>query len=95
MGRIVVVGSYNRDTVLRVPRFPQPGETLAAAGMARFHGGKGSNQAVAAARAGATVAMVAAIGADAPGRGRSTSGRRNASKRDMSSAIPPCRLARR
>ncbi|BDG72383.1 ribokinase [Roseomonas fluvialis] len=69
MGRIVVVGSYNRDTVLRVPRFPQPGETLAAAGMARFHGGKGSNQAVAAARAGATVAMVAAIGADAPGRG--------------------------
>jgi ribokinase len=69
MGRIIVVGSYNRDTVLSVARFPQPGETLAATGMARFHGGKGSNQAVAAARAGATVSMVAAIGRDAAGQG--------------------------
>ncbi|MEO3471712.1 ribokinase [Roseomonas sp. CAU 1739] len=68
MGRIVVIGSYNRDTVLRVARFPRPGETLAATGMDRFHGGKGSNQAVAAARAGASVALVAAIGADAAGR---------------------------
>lgn len=67
MGRITVIGSYNRDTVLAVARFPQPGETLAATGMARFHGGKGSNQAVAAARAGAAVAMVAAIGRDAAG----------------------------
>ena len=69
MGRIVVVGSYNRDTVLTVPRFPQAGETLAASGMDRFHGGKGSNQAVAAARAGARVAIVAAIGQDAAGQG--------------------------
>ncbi|CAH0181944.1 PfkB family carbohydrate kinase [Roseomonas sp. CECT 9278] len=69
MGRIVVIGSYNRDTVLRVARLPQPGETMAAIGMARFHGGKGSNQAVAAARSGAQVAMVAAIGADAAGQG--------------------------
>lgn len=69
MGRVVVVGSYNRDTVLRVPRFPQPGETLAATGLARFHGGKGSNQAVAAARSGARVAMRAAIGADEAGEG--------------------------
>lgn len=69
MGRITVIGSYNRDTVLAVPRFPQPGETLAATGMARFHGGKGSNQAVAAARAGAAVTMVAAIGRDAAGQG--------------------------
>ena len=68
MGRIVVIGSYNRDTVLRVARFPQPGETLSAIGMARFHGGKGSNQAVAAARAGGDVVMVAAIGADAAGQ---------------------------
>ncbi|MBW6397713.1 ribokinase [Roseomonas sp. HJA6] len=67
MGRIVIVGSYNRDTVLSVPHFPAPGETLAATGMARFHGGKGSNQAVAAARGGAAVAIVAAIGADAAG----------------------------
>lgn len=68
MGRITVIGSYNRDTVLTVPRFPQPGETLAATGMARFHGGKGSNQAVAAARAGAAVAMVAAVGRDQAGQ---------------------------
>lgn len=67
MGRIIVVGSYNRDTVLAVPHFPAPGETLAALGVERFHGGKGSNQAVAAARAVAAVAMVAAIGADAAG----------------------------
>jgi ribokinase len=67
MARIVVVGSYNRDTVLAVPRFPQPGETLSASGVRHFHGGKGSNQAVAAARAGARVAMVAAIGADGAG----------------------------
>jgi ribokinase len=69
MGRIVVIGSYNRDTVLRVPRFPRPGETLHAHGLEHFHGGKGSNQAVAAARAGAAVAMLAAIGADAAGQG--------------------------
>ncbi|MBR0678865.1 ribokinase [Roseomonas eburnea] len=67
MGRVLVIGSYNRDTVLRVARFPQPGETLAASGIDRFHGGKGSNQAVAAARAGAQVAMVAALGQDAAG----------------------------
>jgi ribokinase len=69
MGRIIVIGSYNRDTVLRVARFPRPGETLAATGMARFHGGKGSNQAVAAARAGADVALVARVGEDAAGQG--------------------------
>jgi len=69
MGRIIVIGSYNRDTVLRVARFPSPGETLAAQGLDRFHGGKGSNQAIAAARAGAAVALVAAIGEDAAGQG--------------------------
>lgn len=67
MARLLVIGSYNRDTVLRVTRFPKPGETLAATGMDRFHGGKGSNQAVAAARAGADVAFAAAVGADAVG----------------------------
>jgi ribokinase len=68
MGRILVIGSYNRDTVLRVARFPRPGETLRATGMQRFHGGKGSNQAVAAARAGAEVSLYAAIGADEAGQ---------------------------
>lgn len=67
MGKILVIGSYNRDTVLKLARFPAPGETLTAAGMAHFHGGKGSNQAVAAARAGGAVALIAAIGDDAPG----------------------------
>lgn len=68
MGRVLVVGSYNRDTVLRVERFPAPGETLAAIRMDRFHGGKGSNQAVAARRAGAQVEIIAAIGADSAGQ---------------------------
>ena len=68
MGGILVIGSYNRDTVLRVTRFPTPGETLTALGMAQFHGGKGSNQAVAAARAGGQVALIAAIGDDDAGQ---------------------------
>ena len=68
MGGILVIGSYNRDTVLRLARFPAPGETLTALGMAEFHGGKGSNQAVAAARAGGRVALITAIGDDASGQ---------------------------
>ena len=68
MGGILVIGSYNRDTVLRLQRFPAPGETLTALGMAEFHGGKGSNQAVAAARAGGRVALIAALGADHAGQ---------------------------
>ena len=68
MGGILVIGSYNRDTVLRLLRFPAPGETLTALGMAEFHGGKGSNQAVAAARAGGRVALITAIGDDASGQ---------------------------
>jgi len=68
MGDILVIGSYNRDTVLRLERFPAPGETLTALGMAEFHGGKGSNQAVAAARAGGRVALITAIGDDASGQ---------------------------
>lgn len=72
MGGILVIGSYNRDTVLRLLRFPAPGETLTALGMAEFHGGKGSNQAVAAVRAGGRVALIAAIGDDAPGQAART-----------------------
>jgi ribokinase len=72
MGGILVIGSYNRDTVLRLERFPAPGETLTALGMAEFHGGKGSNQAVAAARAGGRVALIAAIGDDASGQAART-----------------------
>ena len=64
MPRIVVVGSVILDLVARVPRLPQPGETLAAHGLRRVPGGKGANQALAARRLGADVALVAAVGAD-------------------------------
>jgi len=62
---IVVFGSINLDLVARVPRFAQPGETLAAESFAVHPGGKGANQALAAARAGASVALVGAVGDDA------------------------------
>ncbi|MEU4291227.1 ribokinase [Kribbella sp. NPDC026596] len=61
---VVVVGSANVDLVLPVQRIPRPGETVLAGVMTRGPGGKGANQAVASARAGARTAMVAALGAD-------------------------------
>lgn len=61
---VVVVGSVNLDLVARVARLPGPGETLAAAGLARVPGGKGANQALAARRLGAQVTLIAAVGAD-------------------------------
>ena len=61
-GRVIVVGSINIDLVLRVPRLPRPGETVTGGTFARHHGGKGANQAVAAARAGAAVFAVGAVG---------------------------------
>lgn len=67
MTRIVVVGSINMDLVTLAPRFPAPGETLTADHFLTVHGGKGANQAVAAARLGAQVALVGAIGDDAFG----------------------------
>ncbi len=62
--RIVVVGSVNLDLVARVTRLPEPGETLAATALRRVPGGKGANQALAARRLGAEVALVAAVGDD-------------------------------
>jgi len=62
---VVVFGSINLDLVARVPRFVQPGETLAAVAFAMHPGGKGANQALAAARAGAQVALAGAVGRDA------------------------------
>lgn len=65
--RIVVAGSVNMDLVFRTPRMPQPGETLMGRSFMQSPGGKGANQAVAAARMGAQVAMVGRLGADALG----------------------------
>jgi ribokinase len=64
---IVVVGSVNRDLVLAVPHLPAPGETVLGADVVAQHGGKGANQAVAAARLGRRVALVARVGADDAG----------------------------
>jgi ribokinase len=61
---IVVVGSLNMDLVVPVPRFPAAGETLLGGDYARHPGGKGANQAVAAARAGGAVAMIGRVGRD-------------------------------
>ena len=65
MTRIVVVGSINMDLVTVAPRFPAPGETLMGERFLSVHGGKGGNQAVAAARLGAEVHMIGAVGDDA------------------------------
>lgn len=64
---VVVVGSANRDFVYRVPRIPSPGETVLATDAAPHAGGKGANQAIAAARAGASVEFITALGSDADG----------------------------
>ncbi|MFK2902439.1 ribokinase [Dyella ginsengisoli] len=67
MARIVVVGSINMDLVTVAPRFPGAGETLLGERFLTVPGGKGANQAVAAARLGAEVALVGAVGNDAFG----------------------------
>ncbi|WFC16160.1 ribokinase [Aeromonas salmonicida] len=68
MNRLVVLGSVNADHVLRVPHFPRPGETLTGHSYQVVPGGKGANQAVAAARLGAPVSFIARIGDDAIGQ---------------------------
>ena len=65
--KIVIVGSLNMDLVIRAQRLPRPGETLAGETFATVPGGKGANQAVAAARLGGSVAMIGCVGADAYG----------------------------
>jgi ribokinase len=64
---IAVLGSLNSDIVVRVPRLPAPGETVLGKDLLRLSGGKGGNQAVAAARLGAHVEMVARVGQDEAG----------------------------
>ena len=67
MSNIIVVGSLNADLVVRTPRFPQPGETISGEDLLIIPGGKGANQAVAAARQGASTAMVGRVGNDSFG----------------------------
>jgi ribokinase len=62
--RLTVVGSINLDLVARAERLPRPGETITGATFTRIPGGKGANQAVAAARLGAAVAMIGCVGDD-------------------------------
>ncbi|MGQ9524438.1 MAG: ribokinase [Armatimonadota bacterium] len=64
MRRIVVLGSANTDLIVRVPRIPAPGETVLGSDLVRAPGGKGANQAVAAARLGAQVTFIGCIGTD-------------------------------
>ena len=65
--KVVVVGSLNMDLVTRASRLPRGGETLVGQSFATVPGGKGANQAVAAARLGADVAMIGCVGSDAYG----------------------------
>ncbi|HQI64809.1 MAG TPA: ribokinase [Rhodoglobus sp.] len=67
MSSVIVVGSANVDQVFRVERIPSPGETVLSTGFSTARGGKGQNQAVAAARAGAPTAFITALGDDAFG----------------------------
>lgn len=66
-GRVIVLGSLNVDLVTSVETHPLPGETVLGTGLDRYAGGKGANQALAAARAGADVVMVGRVGADEGG----------------------------
>lgn len=67
MSNILVIGSLNADLVVKSPRFPQPGETISGDDLQIIPGGKGANQAVAAARQGVQTAMVGRVGSDSFG----------------------------
>lgn len=66
-GRVIVVSSANADIVVNAERIPGPGETVHGSRVTELNGGKGANQAVAAARAGADVVFIGALGDDAAG----------------------------
>lgn len=63
--RVTIVGSLNMDLIVLSPRIPQPGETILGKGFRTAPGGKGANQAVAAAQLGAQVSMIGSVGEDA------------------------------
>lgn len=67
MNKVTVLGSLNVDSILRFKRFPKPGETLPLTGKSVAGGGKGANQAIAAARAGAQTTFIGKVGQDQEG----------------------------
>ncbi len=68
MPKIIVIGSSNTDMTVRLPRLPAPGQTVLGSGFATTPGGKGANQAVAAARAGGDIVFITAVGDDDLGK---------------------------
>ena len=68
MKKILVVGSSNTDLIIKVPDIPRPGETLLGGEFQTFPGGKGANQAVAAARAGGDIVLIGSVGDDDYGK---------------------------
>ena len=68
MKKIIIVGSINTDLVISAPYMPEKGETLTGGGFFTTHGGKGANQAVAAARLGGKVIMCGCVGDDEFGK---------------------------
>lgn len=68
MNKVCVLGSINMDLVIKVKDMPQEGETILSKGFEKIPGGKGANQAVAAARCGNNVSMIGRIGSDSDGR---------------------------
>lgn len=84
---IVVVGSVNLDTVATVDDHPRPGETVLASSHLTSHGGKGANQAVAAARLGAVVRFIGAVGDDAAGASLTDELRREGIDTDLVEAV--------
>ena len=79
-GRVIVVGSVNVDLVVRGERLPAPGETVTGGTFERHQGGKGGNQAVAAARLGRPTFLIAAVGDDPFGTDARAAWRRRESR---------------
>ncbi len=86
---LTVVGSINLDLVARVEALPRPGETVFGEAFERFPGGKGANQAVAAARLGARVRLVGAVGQDELAGPALAGLRERGSSSSSSTAAPP------
>ena len=88
--RICVVGSINADLVVRCARLPRPGETISARDVQEVPGGKGANQAVAAARLGAQVTMIGRVGDDAFGQRLRAGLEENGVRVDRVATAPRC-----